>query len=232
MPKEGEDILEEETLVFEPSLWIGCQKQYKDVPLHVCNALSCLRQLPPGFQQFLPPPELPVLDFINLQLPSQSAELITTKIDQAFSIDAPQMDVQAFLCRSIPPIAFIDKLDNGMGQAWFDGKVSIIDPRFGDSNNRSPFWAPTYWRQMGTLIKAQCDWRAVRVWIQKEMVKPNLPRPLPSEHELFTSCGWNAPLSRVVTTVAGMTTYTLSQFLSNRWLDQDAMELMISHLQK
>jgi len=83
MTKEGEDILEEETLVFKPSLWIGCQKQYKDVPLHVCNALSLLWQLPHGFHQFLPHPMLPVrLDFINLQLPCQSAKLITAKINQ------------------------------------------------------------------------------------------------------------------------------------------------------
>jgi hypothetical protein len=39
---EGEDILGEEALVFDPSLWIGCQKKYKDVPLYVSNALTQL----------------------------------------------------------------------------------------------------------------------------------------------------------------------------------------------
>ena len=232
MPKEGEDILEEEALVFKPSLWIGRHKKYKDVPLHVCNALTHLRQIPHRFQSSFPSPELPVLDFINLQLPIQSAELITTKIEHVFSFDAPQMDVQAFLRRSIPPIAFIDKVEKEVGQAWFDGKVAIVDPRFSNSNNTLPFWALTYWRQMSKIIKAQHDWMDARAWIQTEVTKSSISHPLLLEHELLTTCGWNVPLPRTVTMVPGMTTHTLSQFLSNRWLDQEAMDLMISHLQK
>ena len=38
MSKEGEDILKEATIVFNPTLWIGCQKKFKDVPLHVLGS--------------------------------------------------------------------------------------------------------------------------------------------------------------------------------------------------
>jgi hypothetical protein len=96
-PKEGEDILAEEALTFNPSLWIGCQKKYKDVPLHVCNVLTQLRQIPEAVLSLLPSPDVPILDFISLELPHQSAELVMVKIDKCFSPDAPQMDVQAFL---------------------------------------------------------------------------------------------------------------------------------------
>ena len=61
---EGEDILGEEALVFDPSLWIGCQKKYKDVPLHVSNALTQLRRIPKAVLSLLPRPEVPILDFI------------------------------------------------------------------------------------------------------------------------------------------------------------------------
>jgi hypothetical protein len=229
---EGEDIHVEDSLVFNPARWIRCQKQYKDVPLHVCNALVALRQMPDSIEHLLPVPELSVTDFIGLELPSQSAELITTKVNQWFSFDAPQENVQTFLRRSIPPLDFINKLENNNGQAWFDGKISIVDPRFTGSNNRLPFWFSTYWRRMATIIKAQRDWREAKGWIQRETEKLGLPGPLPSQQELFALVGWNVPLARTVTKIAGMTTYTLSQFLSNRWLDQEAMELMISHLQK
>jgi len=231
-PKEGEDILAEEALIFDPSLWIGCQKKYKDVPLHVCNALTKLRQIPKAVLSLLPSPDVPILDFISLKLPHQSAELVMVKIDKCFSPDAPQKDVQAFLRRSIPPKSFITIMENSLGQAWFDGKVSIVDPRYMGSDNRLSFWVPTYWRRMDGIIKAQQRWWEARAWLQKEGTKADLPLPLLSEHELFVSIGWNVPLAKAVTKSPGITTYTLAQFLSDRWLDQEAMELMITHLQK
>src|ERR1700720_2359099 len=94
-PKEGEDILAKEAMVFDPSLWIGCQKKYKDVPLHVINALRQLRQIPKAILSLLPPLEMLILDFIGLELPHQSAELVMVKIDRCFSSEAPQKDVQA-----------------------------------------------------------------------------------------------------------------------------------------
>jgi len=69
--KEGKNILEQETKVFEPSLWIRCQKKSKDVPLHVCKALTELQTIPEVIQTLFPMPELPVADFIKAQLPQQ-----------------------------------------------------------------------------------------------------------------------------------------------------------------
>jgi hypothetical protein len=227
-PTEGEDILTEEALVFDPSLWIGHQKKYKDVPLHVSNALTQLRQIPEAILSLLPQPEVPILDFISLKLPRQSAELVMVKIDKCFSSEAPQMDIQTFLHRSIPPKSFITAVENSLGQAWFDGKVSFVDPRFVGSDNRLSFWVPTYWRRMDSIIEAKKRWQEARVWLQTESTKTNHPSQLPSERELFASIGWNVPLAKG----PGMTTGTLAQFLSNWWLDQEAMELMITHLQK
>ena len=214
-PKEGEDILAEEALVFNPSLWIGCQKKYKDVPLHVSNALTQLRQIPEAILSLLPQPEVPILDFIRLELPRQSAELVMVKIDKCFSPEAPQMDIQAFLRRSIPPKSFITIVENSLGQAWFDGKVSFVDPRFTGGDNRLSFWVPTYWRRMDNIIEAQKHWQETRAWLRKESTKANLPSRLPSERKLFASIGWNVPLAKAVAKDPGMTTGTLAQFLSN-----------------
>ncbi|KIM79926.1 hypothetical protein PILCRDRAFT_89823 [Piloderma croceum F 1598] len=203
-PKEGEDILAEEALVFNPSLWIGCQKKYKDVPLHVSNALTQLRQIPEAILSLLPQREVPILDFIRLELPRQSAELVMVKIDKCFSPEAPQMDIQAFLRQSIPPKSFLTIVENSFGQAWFDGKVSLS------------FWVPTYWQRMDNIIKAQKHWQGARAWLRKESTKADLPSRLLSECELFASIGWNVPLVKAVAKDPGMTTGTLAQFLSNQ----------------
>ena len=64
MSKEGEDILKEATIVFNPTLWIGCQKKFKDVPLYVCNALTELRQIPQAYKSWFPHFVEPVLILI------------------------------------------------------------------------------------------------------------------------------------------------------------------------
>jgi hypothetical protein len=80
----AEDILHQETIIFDPSSWIGRNKIYKDVPLHVCNALVNLRKVPESITSTYPAPALPIADFIDLKLPAQSADIITSKISYCF----------------------------------------------------------------------------------------------------------------------------------------------------
>jgi hypothetical protein len=80
----------------------------------------------------------------------------------------------AILQRSIPPTDFVMKVENRIGQAWFDGKNSFIDPRYTGGENRLPFWFPSYWRWMISMIQAQLDWKEADNWIMENAANQSL----------------------------------------------------------
>ena len=219
------DLVNEEGVVFDAAQWIGRGRTYKDVPIYVCDVLTDIRQIPDLVSKScLPSPEVPILDFINLALPPQSSELITTQASAWFSNQPPQQNVIELLqSRSIPPKAILDKLDCLLGQAWFDGKVSILDPRYNDGSDALPLWAPTYWLKMAKIISIQTEWRRAKEWIQDQ--KQTLSG-FPAPAAVFAAHPWNMPLHRD----GSMTNHTLAQLLSNRWLSDDIMFLMVGHL--
>lgn len=68
----------------------------------------------------------------------------------------------------IPSDATLQKLDDAVNQAWFDGYKSIVDPRFPDGE-RLPFWALTLWKELLEMRSGQKMWERSRKWVEKEV---------------------------------------------------------------
>jgi hypothetical protein len=220
------DIDKEAGLVFDATRWIGCGQAYKDVPLYVCKAFTSTCKIPDDVMaSYIPSPQVPIIEFINLPLPAQSSELITTRPAAWFSTDPPDKNAtQLLLSRTIPPKAHLDKLEAEMGQAWFNGNISIIDHRFNSGRDRLPWWAPTYWQLISKIIRMQTDWKRAKGWIEANA--KNIPSH-PTPEVVLAAHPWNSPLHRN----SCLTTHTLAQLLTDRWLNDDIMLLMIGHLQ-
>lgn len=220
------DMDKEAGLVFEVTKWIGCGRTYKDVPLYVCEALTSIRKIPDAIMaSCIPSPQVPIIDFVNIPLPAQSSELVTTRPAAWFSTDPPDKNAtHLLLSRTLPPKAHLDRMDAEMGQAWFNGNISIIDHRFNGGRDRLPWWAPTYWQLLSKIIRMQTEWKRAKGWVEANAEKiPGHPTP----EVVFAAHPWNSPLHRN----SDLTTHTLAQLLTDQWLNDDIMLLMIGHLQ-
>ena len=115
--------------VFETQEWIGVRKKYilSDIPLHVHFQKEQQLIIPSTYLIHFPAVNLPVTEFIELTLPTQSTEIITTSTKVWFSKDPPHFNTAEFLTRPTPPKAFLDSLTNSFGQAWLDGSLSIVE---------------------------------------------------------------------------------------------------------
>ena len=185
-----EDIDKTETTVFNAAQWIGCGRVYKDVPHYVCDMLTSLRKIPDTeYKTYIPSPHISVEAFINLNLPAQSAEIITTRPSDCFSKSPPDEHTYKLLTtRSIPLKEFLDKLENMTGQARFDGNVSIKDPRFNGGRDNLPMSALTYWQQMSKVISMQLKWRRAKEWVRREAGRAKA-RGFPALDGIFTTYG-------------------------------------------
>ncbi|KAJ7273023.1 hypothetical protein C8J57DRAFT_1316319 [Mycena rebaudengoi] len=81
--------------------------------------------------RLIPGSNLPIAEFLELSFPKKSSALVFTKPASWFNVEKPTMSVDCLLLRLIPPKQFLDDLAKEVGQAWIDGRKSII-------NNRSP----------------------------------------------------------------------------------------------
>ena len=148
------DILDLDNVpLFIEKQWIKAGKQYpKDnTPYEVLWAREDILKIPDLHLKLLPAPNLPVAQFLQHELPPQSAEIIMTKVQSWFTPDTPITDTKALLNRPIPPIIFLLDLEKGFGQAWFDGARSIVDPRFNNSTECFPLWVLTFWKKLSEI---------------------------------------------------------------------------------
>ena len=204
------DLANEEGAVFDASQWIRCGRTYKDVPLYVCGALTTFRKIPEAvITTCIPRPDLRIIDFINLTLPRQSSELVTTQPGVWFSTDPPdEIATSSLASRTIPPKAFLDKLDSMMGQEMLNGSISIIDHRVNGGRGRDPVWALTYWQQMSKIISMQAQWKRAKEWIDSNALRlPGFPAP----DIVFAAHAWNMPLLHN----NGFTNLTLAQLFTH-----------------
>jgi hypothetical protein len=115
---------------FVESEWIGQGKLYNvaEIPEHVSDEKAKLLSIPAAFEAFIPPDDMPMVQFLTLKLPAQSSEFIPVKVKKCFSKQPPQADVRDTLTsRPIPSQETLRQLEDAVGQAWFDGAKSIVE---------------------------------------------------------------------------------------------------------
>ena len=142
---------------FIKSEWIGIGKKYPttDTPLEVVWARAELLKIPETQAGHLPSPNIPITQFLHIQFPPQSSEIITVKPQAWFSNDTPTTNIGFLMKRPIPPRQFLLKLEGAMGQAWFDGAKSILDTRFNNSQDRLPLWVISFWKTIADMVAKQ-----------------------------------------------------------------------------
>jgi hypothetical protein len=179
------DIDEDIRTTFNHEKWIKQGKNFQDVPLHVSSAHTQALTIPAAFLSNLPDPNLPIIDFIQLDLPKESSAILMTRVDKWFSHDTPQNDVTQMASRMIPPWDYLSKLQQASQQAWLDGALSLSDPCFNQEKDRFPLWIITYWIKMSNVIRAQLDWIRAREWIEDESQGTSFPEGFGTSTEIL-----------------------------------------------
>ncbi|KAJ6533907.1 hypothetical protein DFH09DRAFT_865390, partial [Mycena vulgaris] len=154
----------------------------------------------------IPDPNLPVATFLELPLPKKSSAIIFSETTSWFSTDAPTTSLECLLDRPIPPRQFLDELSSAVGQVWFDGCNSILL----------------------RVVDHQRLWKQSQGWLTMELEKPGVDSEdratLMAAGSLLATLGWNTKLDKTWTTL------NLALFLSNAWLTDDHIDMMIADL--
>lgn len=151
---------------FRISEWIGIGKSYpKDPPRHVIDARAQLLSIPTSFQRHLPPPSASINKFVKWVMPSTKSSLINIVPSLWFSKDPPLTTAECILTRSVPSDKLVEALDSALGQAWFDGAKSVVDPRYNNGNDRLPLWVIGFWKQTTMNSKTKEEWEKTMQWL-------------------------------------------------------------------
>ncbi|KAJ3770857.1 hypothetical protein FB446DRAFT_646265 [Lentinula raphanica] len=227
------DIEEEENTPFNADAWIGKGKKFTpNCPLNVVNAHRALLALPQCALEHLPSLELPIVDFVQLNLPIQSQYFDTHPIESWFRVEVASLPDDAALelviQRPIPPKDVLDSLQALCGQKWLDGAKSIVDPRFRFVVDSLPLWVLTFWRQLSKLRNMQEDWDEVIKTLTRLTRDPSFSQKYPSPESILGRRSWNGDVG-----VGGFVfdTHTFSGLLSPKMLNVDIAQSMTQVLQ-
>ncbi|KAJ7730514.1 hypothetical protein B0H14DRAFT_2640216 [Mycena olivaceomarginata] len=206
------DVLELETdSVFDPSQWIGVGRIYKDVPIEVSDACSAAFRMPVNLQATFPSPDLPVTEFLAINLPGNVADLkkMPGQTDSWFSSDVPNCDLTTGLwaANSIPPHSFLRELENDCAQKWLNGAKSILDSS--NKTLRLPLFALPFYRKIHELQEAQNKWVCGRGWVRDHLPGFDLA--------IFSQVSWN--------------TLDWTRLLDDEWLSGGIIDTMMFDLQ-
>lgn len=206
------------------STWIGAGKVFSDsLPDGVNDKKQEIFAIPNHFRAQLPTATALVHEFISHPLPLQSSGLSFHQTNGWFSDDAALTPPNILLNRPIPPADVLKNLNEAAGQMWFDGAVSIVDPRFNDGTERFPLWILTLWNEVATMIQHQKQWSLSVRWLglvahHKDIVA--------QAKNLVGMLSWNGPLGP-----GGKTTLELASFLGVSWLSDTQVDMMVEVLQ-
>ncbi|KAJ7433925.1 hypothetical protein B0H11DRAFT_1758325 [Mycena galericulata] len=218
---------------FTPEVFIGQQKKFPsgdaDDP-QSRGARAALAQVlaVPNDITHQPHADLPIAEFVALELPEQSRAFVLTKPRAWYSPDLPTTDIACLMSRPIPPMDFLANLEKEAGQAWFDGCQSILDPRYNDGCDRFPLWVVTFWKDMGSLWRAQWTWQTSVGWVDGQLQKEDLAEcdreALTVTKGLFETMGWNTKIW------GDWTHLDLAKILSWQWLSDDHIDMLMTDL--
>ncbi|KII84575.1 hypothetical protein PLICRDRAFT_167537 [Plicaturopsis crispa FD-325 SS-3] len=216
------------TATFSTEEWINKGKEYptKDVPNGLQAARRDVLTIPDEFQKKLLPEDASVANLLEERLPKESADIVNIHPHHWFSRDAPLDNVDFLLTRPIPSQDFLYKLEDAFGQAWFDGHLSIIDHRFNNGMDRLPLWSLTVWKELQYRIRARSKWAKSDKWLNTESSSPDVKAALEQARSCFRFVPWQAEIG----SLRGVYTTSLTSILSNSWLSDDHIDMMMADL--
>ncbi|KAF8586836.1 hypothetical protein K439DRAFT_1614804 [Ramaria rubella] len=200
---------------FLTSKWIGIRKTYPRWPSHkVRHEREHLLTVPHDISCMIPDklvtvaklirtPDLPRLDELEVHWDPYSC----------FSEEPPIADTASIVRCSIPPMLFLVRLLNAFGQAWFDGKQSLVD-WWEETPTTLPFWVLTYWSDFACVLSGCCDWILAERWLLAQQKDGQVEKLVKEACGIFQSINWNSPMQGPTN---DMDTLDLSQLLG-KWL--------------
>ncbi|PPR00996.1 hypothetical protein CVT24_000570 [Panaeolus cyanescens] len=218
---------------FREEDWIGVGKRYpeKDVPHYISCAKRQHLKVPEAVINCLPVPSHSVLALLANSLPKKSAQIIAYTISAWFSTEAPNCGVKELVQRPIPSDTELVRLEEGFGQAWFDGCISLVDVRFNGGVERFPVWVITWWKEVSKIVRGQEEWKAAHNWLQEQITKKKLSDMEMVQVEDVEKAIRDLPWNRSMVFERGLTTTReLATFLGNGWLSDGHINMMLQVL--
>ena len=215
-----EDLTTDE--VGDISLWIGQQKEYRNVPNYVSNEL-CQRTSPlPSVLELLPSTSLPVLHLLEFPTPRITATILGMTPHASFTFHEA-MHLSLECCQvPAPPRDFLRKLQASAGQAMLDGKVPI--QHWDRTDVFLPFDALGTWDFLLEIDTAKKAWIDALHWMEEHH------DTIPEEYtERIKSLLCQVPWKDYVKGLgSGLTTTEMATFLSKNWLSDVHIHTMLA----
>jgi hypothetical protein len=219
------DIIDLTTNIeFHHSTWIQTGKSFPNsVPQAVYNEKRKILKVPDDFLTQFPTSVTRVHEFIYHVLPPQSSGLSFHKTAKWFSRETPLTSPKVLLARPIPPEEVLKNIDAAIGQMWFDGLSSIVDPRFNSCTERFPLWVLSLWTEMQKMVNDQKRWNSSISWLELATHPHNHVVQAKNPIERLS---WNKPLPS-----GGLSTLNFAGFLGASWLSDTQINMMVDVLQ-
>ncbi len=213
-----------------PSEWIKCGRIYpkEDTPTFIYDARFAVLAVPAAFSAHLPNQNLSITELLNLDLPPISSALVSRKADLAFSHDEPtENDTAAYTRRAVPGWVFILELEESFGQKWFDGAISIEDPRY--KGCRYPLWIITWWKRLAMVGRKRAIWSQCVAWVSRtSQLAGTLDKAVVREVlDMLQAIPWGCRLQALG---MGGDIETLVILLSDEWFDDDMVNMLLTEM--
>ena len=208
---------------FHRLTWIGTGKTFSNsLPQEVYDAKREVLKVPDVILAQLPGSVALVHEFLRHPLPPQSGNLNFHRTEEWFSTNMPLTCPEVLLKSPIPSEKVLEKLDTTVGQMWFDGASSIVDPRFNGGAERFPPWALSLWKKIQKVIGDQKQWNSSVRWL--ELITH--PEDTVAQTKSFVGgLPWNKQLCSI-----GGSTLEFAGFLGASWLSDTQIDMMVNVL--
>lgn len=218
------DIVEDLTAheVGDIDLWIGQQKEYRNVPNYVSNELCQRTCALPSVLALLPSESLSVLQLLEITPPQVTESFQSINPDGLFSFcEATHMSSECFYLPA-PSSDFLTHLRACAGQAMLDGKPSI--QHWARTDVFLPFDALGTWDYILKIIAAKKAWIDALQWMKMQA------KTIPEQYMtrimlLLCRVSWKGYIKGLG---SALTTTDMAAFLSREWLSDLHIDCMLT----
>ncbi|KAI0688683.1 hypothetical protein C8T65DRAFT_700472 [Cerioporus squamosus] len=216
-----------------PERWIGCGKQWPESATAVQGELSRLynsRFAPPAKYDIdnLYDVKMSVSKLVSATFRKQSKSITHFKASAYFSRDCANANPDTDDNAPVPASPLLDKLKIASGQAMLDGAQSILHPE--SPTHRYPLWILTYWLRMCDILTLRASWAGCCSWLSKQTRDPVASTVFETAIQHLETLPCNVPTSALGR--VAIHTSDFLQFISDRWLSDEHVNLMVAHINR
>ena len=213
--------------------WIGTGRKFEDVPEQIREIFRNAIKIPSKYIACLPRDSIPVMEFVQFPLPELVESPLNTPMLGFSKEPSTYENLDVVLQNDLPDPNSFKSMKSVLGQRWLDGYRSITNSDWGDI--RLPLSVVTFMEKIYTLTESRHFWQESIYWLREHQkyiegsngiaANDNL-NLFERVHGALSTLPWNMPVPSHV----GFTTNTYSICLSDRWLNDDLIDLALKNL--